>query len=70
MFIELLLLSCSLLFLVFYLSAPIAAVDGFCFPLLIITVAATESAIGLALIILIFKKYQTIYLDYFTYLRN
>jgi NADH-quinone oxidoreductase subunit K len=37
--------------------------DGMIFVLMLITVAASESAIGLALIVMIYKKYKTVNVD-------
>ncbi len=58
MSIELLLLSINLNYL--YLSVYMDDLIGQLFSLLILTVAAAESAIGLALLILFFKKNNSI----------
>ena len=58
MSIELLLLSINLNFM--YFSVFIDDIVGQIFSLLILTVAAAESAIGLAIIILFFKIYGDI----------
>ena len=58
MSIELLLLSINLNFL--YFSIVVDDIMGQIFSLLILTVAAAEAAIGLALMILFFKLYRNI----------
>lgn len=58
MSIELLLLSINLNFI--YFSILIDDIMGQVFSLLILTVAAAESAIGLAIMILFFKLYEDI----------
>jgi NADH-quinone oxidoreductase subunit K len=62
MSIEILLLGSNLNFVIF--SAFIDDVKGQVFSLLILTVAASESAIGLAILVLFYKKHQTIDFDY------
>ena len=58
MSIELLLLSVNLNFI--YFSVFLDDIIGQIFSLLILTVAAAESAIGLAIMIVFFKIYSTI----------
>ena len=70
MFIELMLVSCSLFFLGLFFDAPVFAPEGLLFPLIILTVAAAESAIGLALLILLYKKYHTVLISQFSVLRG
>jgi NADH-quinone oxidoreductase subunit K len=62
MAIEILLLGANLNFIVF--SVFIDDLKGQIFSLLILTVAASESAIGLAILVLFYKKHQTIDFDY------
>jgi NADH-quinone oxidoreductase subunit K len=62
MFIEILLLGANLNFVIF--SVFIDDLKGQIFSMLILTVAASESAIGLAILVLFYKKYQTIDFDY------
>lgn len=58
MSIELLLLGSNLNFIIF--SAYLDDVQGQLFSLLILTAAAAESAIGLAILITFYKKYQIV----------
>ena len=62
MAIEILLLGANLNFVIF--SVFIDDFKGQIFSLLILTVAASESAIGLAILVLFYKKHQTIDFDY------
>jgi NADH-quinone oxidoreductase subunit K len=62
MAIEILLLGANLNFVIF--SVFIDDLKGQIFSLLILTVAASESAIGLAILVLFYKKHQTIDFDY------
>jgi NADH-quinone oxidoreductase subunit K len=62
MSIELLLLGANLNFIVF--SIFIDDLKGQVFALLILTVAAAESAIGLAILVIFYKKHQTIDFDF------
>jgi len=62
MAIEILLLGANLNFIIF--SVFIDDFKGQIFSLLILTVAASESAIGLAILVLFYKKHQTIDFDY------
>jgi NADH-quinone oxidoreductase subunit K len=62
MSIELLLLGANLNFIVF--SVFIDDLKGQVFALLILTVAAAESAIGLAILVIFYKKHQTIDFDF------
>ena len=62
MAIEILLLGANLNFIIF--SIFLDDFKGQVFSLLILTVAASESAIGLAILVLFYKKHQTIDFDY------
>jgi NADH-quinone oxidoreductase subunit K len=62
MSIEILLLGANLNFVIF--SVFLDDLKGQIFSLLILTVAASESAIGLAILILFYKKHQLIEFDY------
>lgn len=62
MAVEILLLGANLNFIIF--SVFIDDLKGQVFSLLILTVAASESAIGLAILVLFYKKHQTIDFDY------
>jgi NADH-quinone oxidoreductase subunit K len=62
MSIEILLLGANLNFLIF--SVFLDDLKGQIFSLLILTVAASESAIGLSILILFYKKHQVIDFDY------
>jgi len=62
MAIEILLLGANLNFIIF--SVFIDDFKGQIFSLLILTIAASESAIGLAILVLFYKKHQTIDFDY------
>lgn len=62
MAVEILLLGANLNFIIF--SVFIDDFKGQVFSLLILTVAASESAIGLAILVLFYKKHQTIDFDY------
>ena len=68
MAIEILLLGANLNFIIF--SIFLDDFKGQVFSLLILTVAASESAICLAILVLFYKKYQTIYFDYIYGLRG
>ena len=61
MCIELLLLSANFNFVAF--SRYLGQVDGQVFVFFILTVAAAESAIGLAILIVLFRNLQTINVD-------
>ena len=61
MSIEILLLGANLNFVIF--STFLDDIKGQIFSLLILTVAAAESAIGLAILVIFYKKYQTINFD-------
>jgi len=61
MSIEILLLGANLNFVIF--STFLDDIKGQIFSLLILTVAAAESAIGLAILVVFYKKYQTINFD-------
>lgn len=58
MAVEMLLLGGNLNFLIF--SVFLDDIKGQVFSILILTVAAAESAIGLAILVLFYRKYQTI----------
>jgi len=68
MAIEILLLGANLNFIIF--SIFLDDFKGQVFSLLILTVAASESAIGLAILVLFYKKHQTIDFDYIYGLRG
>ena len=68
MAIEILLLGANLNFIIF--SIFLDDFKGQVFSLLILTVAASESAIGLAILVLFYKKHQTIDFDYVYELRG
>jgi NADH-quinone oxidoreductase subunit K len=61
MSIELMLLSVNLNFIVF--SLYLDDITGYVFVLFILTIAATESAIGLAILSIYYKLKQTIQMD-------
>lgn len=61
MAVELLLLGGNLNFLIF--SVFLDDIKGQIMSILILTVAAAESAIGLAILVLFYRKYQTISFD-------
>jgi NADH-quinone oxidoreductase subunit K len=62
MSIEILLLGANLNFVT--CSVFLGDIKGQVFSLLILTVAASESAIGLAILVLFYKKHQTIDFDF------
>lgn len=62
MSIEMLLLAVNVNFVVFAVSLD--DLKGQVFSLLILAVAASESAIGLAILVLFYRKHQTIDFDY------
>jgi NADH-quinone oxidoreductase subunit K len=62
MSIEILLLGANLNFIIF--STFLDDLKGQVFSLLILTVAASESAIGLAILVIFYKKHQTIDFDF------
>lgn len=62
MSIEILLLGANLNFVIY--SVFLDDIKGQVFSLLILTVAASESAIGLAILVLFYKKHQTIDFDF------
>jgi NADH-quinone oxidoreductase subunit K len=66
--IELILLAVSMNFVAF--STLHHAVSGFIFTFLILTVAAAESAIGLAILIIYFRETRTIELNSMTKLKG
>jgi NADH-quinone oxidoreductase subunit K len=61
MSIELMLLSVNLNFIVF--SVYLDDITGYIFVLFVLTIAATESAIGLAILSIYYKLKQTIQMD-------
>jgi NADH-quinone oxidoreductase subunit K len=61
MSIELMLLSVNLNFVIF--SIYLDDITGFIFVLFVLTIAATESAIGLAILTIYYKLKQTIQMD-------
>lgn len=68
MSIELMLLAVNLNFIVF--SIYLDDVVGYIFVLFVLTVAATESAIGLAILTVYYKLKQTIQLDIVKNIKN
>jgi NADH:ubiquinone oxidoreductase subunit K len=62
MSIEILLLGANLNFVIF--SVYIDDLKGQVFALLILTIAASESSIGLAILVIFYKKHQTIDFDF------
>lgn len=62
MSVEILLLGANLNFIIF--SVFLDELKGQVFALLILTVAASESAIGLAILVIFYKKHQTIDFDF------
>lgn len=62
MSIEIILLGSNLNFLIF--SIYLDDIKGQVFALLILTVAAAESALGLSILIIFYQKYQTIDFDF------
>ena len=68
MSIELMLLAVNLNFIVF--SIYLDDVVGYIFVLFVLTVAATESAIGLAILSVYYKLKQTIQLDIVKNIKN
>ena len=68
MSIELMLLAINLNFIIF--SIYLDDVVGYIFVLFVLTVAATESAIGLAILSVYYKLKQTIQLDIIKNIKN
>lgn len=62
MSIEILLLGSNLNFLIF--SIFLDDIKGQIFSLFVLTVAASESALGLSILVVFYKKYQTIDFDF------
>ena len=62
MSIEILLLGANLNFIIF--SVFLDDIKGQIFSILILAVAASESAIGLAILVIFYKKHQTIDFDF------
>jgi NADH:ubiquinone oxidoreductase subunit K len=61
--VELMLNAANLNFIAFWKFAPSGNVAGYIFVLFSIAIAAAESAVGLALVILIYRHYKTTNLD-------
>lgn len=61
--IELMLNAANLNFVAFWKFGAAAAADGYIFVLFSIAIAAAESAVGLALVILIYRHFKTTNLD-------
>ena len=61
--IELMLNAANLNFIAFWKFGPAASVDGYIFVLFSIAIAAAESAVGLALVILIYRHFKTTNLE-------
>ena len=61
--IELMLNAANLNFIAFWKFGSIPSVDGYLFVLFSIAIAAAESAVGLALVILIYRHFKTTNLD-------
>ena len=61
--IELMLNAANLNFVAFWKYGPVASVDGYIFVLFSIAIAAAESAVGLALVILIYRHFKTANVD-------
>ena len=61
--IELMLNAANLNFVAFWKFGAVPAADGYIFVLFSIAIAAAESAVGLALVILIYRHFKTTNLD-------
>ncbi len=61
--IELMLNAANLNFIAFWKYGSIASMEGYLFVLFSIAIAAAESAVGLALVILIYRHFKTTNLD-------
>jgi NADH:ubiquinone oxidoreductase subunit K len=61
--IELMLNAANLNFVAFWRFGPAANVDGYIFVLFSIAIAAAESAVGLALVILIYRHFKSTNLE-------
>jgi NADH:ubiquinone oxidoreductase subunit K len=61
--IELMLNAANLNFIAFWKFGSIPSMDGYLFVLFSIAIAAAESAVGLALVILIYRHFKTTNLD-------
>lgn len=61
--IELMLNAANLNFVAFWKYGPVTQPDGYIFVLFSIAIAAAESAVGLALVILIYRHFKTTNLD-------
>ena len=65
--IELQLNAVNLAFIAF---SRLMGIDGQVFVFFVMTVAAAEAAVGLAIIISVFRHYETVYVDHFKLLRG
>lgn len=61
--IELMLNAANLNFIAFWRFGPAQAVEGYIFILFSIAIAAAESAVGLALVILIYRQFKSANID-------
>lgn len=61
--IELMLNAANLNFIAFWKFGAVSGIDGYIFVLFSIAIAAAESAVGLALVILIYRHFKTANLD-------
>jgi NADH-quinone oxidoreductase subunit K len=61
--IELMLNAANLNFIAFWKFGAGAGIDGYLFVLFTIAIAAAESAVGLALVILVYRHFKTVNLD-------
>ncbi len=68
MCVELILLAVNINFVAF--SNSLADISGQIFVFFILTIAAAESAVGLAMIITLYREYKTVDLDKLTELRE
>jgi len=68
--IELMLNAANLNFLAFWKFGAAGGMDGYLFVLFSIAIAAAESAVGLALVILIYRHFKTTNLDQTNRLRG
>jgi NADH-quinone oxidoreductase subunit K len=66
--IEIILLAVNINFIAF--ASGMCDLAGQVFSIFILTIAAAESAIGLAIIVIYFRRYNTIDIDYVTNLKD
>ena len=66
--IELLLISINIFFVLF--SIYLDDIMGYLFSFFILTIAAAESAIGLAILIVFYRLNQSISIDYLSYIKS